>query len=191
MVKNSFGGNKSKRTARKNVDNESSTARQLRVLLKNRECYAIVTKIHGGGMVEASCYDGKPRLCVIPGKFKGRGRSSNRIEIGKWVMVGIRDWEVRSDGTQKCDLLHLYSDPEKDKLIARSDINFAHLIAVMKLTGDKAAASVVENDEDYDGITFTNNKTVKYEEIISENDKNNKNKNVILVKDENFNIDDI
>ena len=98
---------------------------------------------------------------------------------------------MRSDGTQKCDLLHLYSDPEKDKLIARSDINFAHLIAVMKLTGDKAAASVVENDEDYDGITFTNNKTVKYEEIISENDKNNKNKNVILVNEEKFNIDDI
>ena len=57
MVKNSFGGNKSKRTARKNVDNESSTARQLRLIEEPGECYAIVTKIHGGGMVEASCYD--------------------------------------------------------------------------------------------------------------------------------------
>ena len=187
MVKNNFGGNKSKRVARKNVDNESSSARQLRLIEEPGECYAIVTKIHGGGMLEVVCYDGKQRICIIPGKFKGRGRSSNRAEIGKWVMVGIRDWEVRSDGTQKCDLLHLYSDGEKDKLIGRSDINIAHLIAVMKLTGDKASASVIENGDDDDGITFGNSKTIKYEEIISENNKNN----VVLVNEEKFNIDDI
>jgi translation initiation factor 1A len=187
MVKNVSGGNKSKKVARKNVNNESSNVRQLRLIEENGECYAIITKIHGGGTVEAVCYDGKTRLCIIPGKFKGRGRSSNRVETGKWVMVGIRDWEVRSDGSQKCDLLHVYSDGEKDKLLSRSDIDFAHLISVMKLSGDNKKNMSTDDDDD-DGITFSNSKNIKYEEIISENDKNN---TVVLVKEDAFNIDDI
>lgn len=190
MVKNSFGGNKAKRGARKNA-NVDSTARQLRLIEDPCESYAIITKILGGGMCEATCYDGKQRLCVIPGKFKGRGRSSNRVEIGKWVMVGIRDWEVRSNGSQKCDLMHVYSDGEKEKLLSKSDINFAHLISVMKTTGDKSSASMVSGlEEDEYGVVFSSNlNTSKYEELVSSRDTSSS--NVVLVQEEEVDIDDI
>jgi len=189
MVKNSFGGNKAKRGARKNAE-PSGNSRELRLIDEDGECYAIITKIQGGGMCEAACYDGKNRLCVIPGKFKGRGRSSNRIEAGSWVMVGIRDWEVRSNGKQKCDLLHIYGDGEKEKLISRSDINFAYLIHTMKNMGGKDAENnanaLATLDNDGDGIAFGNTNTDKYEEL-SKSDK----ANVVLVKSGEINIDEI
>jgi initiation factor 1A len=189
MVKNSFGGNKAKRGARKNT-NVDSVSRQLRLIEEDGECYAIITKILGGGMCESSCYDGKQRLCVIPGKFKGRGRSSNRVEVGKWVMVGIRDWEVRSNGSQKCDLMHVYSDGEKEKLLSKSDINFAHLIAVMKTTGDKSSASIAGGAEDDEGgIIFSNTIETKYDDMSLLD--NNTGLNVVLVQEKEINIDDI
>ena len=62
------------------------------------------------------CLDGKLRLCVIRNKFKGRGKRDNLIAPSKWVLVGIRDWEVRANGIQKCDLLEVYTDENKDTL---------------------------------------------------------------------------
>jgi initiation factor 1A len=189
MVKNNFGGNKAKRGARKNADG-GGVSRELRLIEEDGECYAIITKIQGGGMCNAACYDGKERLCVIPGKFKGRGRSSNRIEAGSWVMVGIRDWEVRSDGNQKCDLLHIYSDGEKDKLISRSDINFTYLISAMKTMGkDTNANTLAIIDDASDGVIFGDSKADKYQELISSSKTSSA--NVVLVSSGQINIDDI
>ena len=113
MVKNATGGNKSKKQAR----SSSYTPQQnIRKAKEEGEIYAAVTKIFGGPNCLVMCNDGISRSCIIRNKFKTRGKRDNNIMVGSWILVGIRDWEVRSDGTQKCDLLEVYSDSDKYRL---------------------------------------------------------------------------
>ena len=92
MVKNSKGGKNSKRIARKHVIDV--TQRIVRYVKEEGEMYAVVAK-HFGGQCEVVTSDGETRLCIVRGKFKGRQRRDNNITLGTWVMVGVRDWEVR------------------------------------------------------------------------------------------------
>ena len=127
MVKNATGGNKSKKQAR----SSSYTPQQnIRKAKEEGEIYAAVTKIFGGPNCLVMCNDGISRSCIIRNKFKTRGKRDNNIMVGSWILVGIRDWEVRSDGTQKCDLLEVYSHSEKDKLKQIEVCDFKHLNSV-------------------------------------------------------------
>jgi len=118
MVKNTTGGSKHKGQARKNVvTNRSSTA--LRLAQNELELYAHVEKILGGANIHVMCMDGKLRLCHIRGKFRGRGKRDNIIQVGTWVIVGLRDYETMREGSTKlenCDLLEVYRDSDKDRL---------------------------------------------------------------------------
>jgi initiation factor 1A len=124
MVKNATGGNKSKKQAR---SSSSAPQQNIRKAKEEGEIYAAVTKIFGGPNCQVMCNDGISRSCIIRNKFKTKGKRDNNITIGSWILVGIRDWEVRSDGTQKCDLLEVYSHSEKDKLKQIEVCDFKHL----------------------------------------------------------------
>jgi len=128
MVKNVYGGNKHKSQARKNT---IKTSNKLRIAEDEGELYAIVTKILGNGMFYAHCIDDIQRLAFIRGKFSGRGKRDNNIEPGKWVLVGEREWDIGStDKTNKplkCDLLEVYSDLDKEKLIDTVSVNWSVL----------------------------------------------------------------
>jgi initiation factor 1A len=124
MVKNATGGNKSKKQAR---SSSSAPQQNIRKAKEEGEIYAAVTKIFGGPNCQVMCNDGISRSCIIRNKFKTRGKRDNSITVGSWILVGIRDWEVRSNGTQKCDLLEVYSHSEKDKLKQIEVCDFNHL----------------------------------------------------------------
>lgn len=110
MVRNLNGGNRHKKQARKNV-NEDTIKIKTRLADPDESCemYATVTRMFGQGNCEVLCNDGKIRLCVIRNKFKGRNKSKNMIMVDTKVLVGLRDWEiVTSEKRQKCDLLEVY-----------------------------------------------------------------------------------
>jgi len=69
-------------------------------------------------MCHVLCHDDKTRLCHIRGKFRGRGKRDNMITNGKWVLVGIRDYESEKAAGKldNCDLLDVYSDQDKERL---------------------------------------------------------------------------
>jgi len=113
MVKNA-GGNKSKRQGRKYVTVPQQ--RSVRYVKEEGEVYAVVTKLFGGCNCEVMCTDGNVRLCVIRNKFRGRDKRDNTISPNVWVLVGIRDWEARIGKPQKCDLLEVYSDADREKI---------------------------------------------------------------------------
>jgi initiation factor 1A len=182
MVKN-LGGNKTKRTARKNT-NMPNSGGELRMVKEEGECYAIVKKIFGNGMCDVMCQDAKVRLCIIRNKFKGKGKNQNTLEPGKWLLVGIRDWEVRSDGTQKCDVLNVYNDSEREKLIQRAAVDFAPLFMVMKEIGN----SISDIGEDT-GFHLADKSEIEFEELNSKSKSNGG--NVVLVQDEEIDIDNI
>ena len=125
MVKNTQGGSSHKKFARKHTS-ESRNNNKLRISLDKGEIYAIVTKMLGNGMFHCYCIDNIVRLGHIRGKFSGRGKRDNMVESGKWVLIGLREWDIPSDknntiskGQQKmqqCDLLEVYSDMDKLRL---------------------------------------------------------------------------
>jgi initiation factor 1A len=118
MVKNTFGGNKHKSQARKFTNVKSSN--KLRIAEEEGEIYSVVTNMLGNGMFYAYGIDQRKRLGHIRGKFSGRGKRDNIVEIGKWVLLGEREWDInkQKDDNQiiKCDLLEVYNDLDKERL---------------------------------------------------------------------------
>lgn len=130
MVKNTKGGSGAKKMGRKfGGGGGSSTNRVLRLAVDEDEMYAVVTKIFGNGMCEVMCNDSKTRLCIIRNKFRGRGKRDNNVVLGAWIMVGIRSWESGSDAkAQKCDLLEVYNEGEKQKLKGVNGVELVRLV---------------------------------------------------------------
>jgi len=125
MVKNTHGGSGHKKFARKFTSGPKSN--KLRLSEDEGEIYAIVIKMLGNGMFNCHCLDNTTRLGHIRGKFSGRGKRDNLVEGGKWVLIGLREWDVPSDKSsaslikakdkmQQCDLLEVYSDSDKQRL---------------------------------------------------------------------------
>lgn len=111
MVKNTAGGNKSKRNARKHVN---APVAPTRLKQDSGEMYGCVKKLLGGSICEVLCEDDVERMCVIRNKFRGRGKRDNMIKAGVWVLVGLREWELLKDKKkEKCDLLCVYGEHEK------------------------------------------------------------------------------
>jgi initiation factor 1A len=125
MVKNTHGGSGHKKFARKFTGGPKSN--KLRLSEDEGEIYAIVIKMLGNGMFHCHCLDNTTRLGHIRGKFSGRGKRDNLVEGGKWLLIGLREWDVPSDKSstslikakykmQQCDLLEVYSDSDKQRL---------------------------------------------------------------------------
>ena len=114
MVKNA-GGNKSKKQARKTVGAPSAT-QNVRYVKEEGEMYAVITKMYGGKTCQVMCDDGVSRRCTIRRKFMMSRRGENALAVGSWIMAGLYDWEKRSDGSQTCDILEVYSIGEREKL---------------------------------------------------------------------------
>jgi len=90
--------------------------------------YASVTKIYSSQRCSVLGADGNTYQCTIRGKFLKNKRSGEGLINGAWILIGFYDWEVRSDGSKKCDLLEIYSNLEKDKLKQSEARHLAGLI---------------------------------------------------------------
>lgn len=151
MVKNT-GGNKSKRQGRKYVN--APQQRSVRYIKEEGEVYAIVTKLFGGSNCEVMCMDGKVRLCVIRNKFRGRDKRDNTISPNVWVLVGIRDCEARIGKPQKCDLLEVYSDGDREKIKSSGGADISRLIAAVEEPSQDGAKCHID---------FVDNNALEYE----------------------------
>ena len=110
MVKNTNGG-KHKGIARKfakaNAMNALSEIKTRVVSNPDDEAYAQVTKKYGGSECQVVTQDQRSIRCHIRGKFTGKYKRSNNIDVGSYVLVGFRDWE-RKQEIKNVDLLHVY-----------------------------------------------------------------------------------
>lgn len=117
MGKNIHGGAGHKKFGRKFANVSSSKNNRLKVSEDPAEIYAIATKMLGGCMFQCHGIDGVDRLVHIRGKFAGRSKRDNMVECGKWVLIGLREWDNNSKSAlQQCDLLNVYSDSDKHRL---------------------------------------------------------------------------
>ena len=119
MVKNTKGGNKTKKQARKNNIPDMSTVKT-RYSTDPDEIYACCSKLLGNGMCRVLCIDGIERICIIRNKFRGRGRRGNILEMGTWCLVGKREFESSKEGKlDKTDLLEVYNEMEKKQIVQK------------------------------------------------------------------------
>ncbi len=186
MVKNITGGNKSKKQARSSFAPQQT--QHVRKATEEDEIYAVVTKIFGGSNCQVMCNDGISRSCVIRNKFKTFGKRDNIISIGVWILVGIRTWEVRPNGVQKCDLLEVYSQTEKDKLQQVESCSFKVLTSAVDTNKDDKNSELIfsnnvdtYNDNDNDRPT-TELSSSDDEERDNKNGKTKKKKKKTLTK---------
>tara|TARA_Y100000992_G_C21149433_1_gene435470 strand:+ start:43 stop:618 length:576 start_codon:yes stop_codon:yes gene_type:complete len=129
MVKN-FGGKHGKKIARKNAhsNSEISNNKKMRFASGEDELYGLVTKCLGNGQFLIMCNDQIERLCILRNKFTGRNKQSNLISIGSWVIIGLRNWETsKPNKKEKCDMLEVYTNNEKHKLLEESKVNLSFL----------------------------------------------------------------
>ena len=142
MVKNTNGGSKAKGFARKHANNNNNN-NDVRVVEQEGEIYAVVTKMCGGGMFQCYGIDHVERLCHIRGSFSGRKKRDNIVVNGGWVLIGLREWDRKDEEKQttgsnttttkkaklpQCDLLEVYNDKDREKLLATVKENWKILI---------------------------------------------------------------
>ena len=133
MVKNA-GGNKGKKVSRKQTTVSYTGSIRKKNPMESCEMYAMVNKLTGGSICEAKCEDGVTRLCIIRNKFRGRGKRDNLLTAGVWILIGLRDWEVKHpDKKSTCDLLYVYSEEDKSILKTNTDGNWS----VLKLESEE------------------------------------------------------
>ena len=166
---------------RKHVTSNSYNS-ALRKAQEEGEIYASVTKMLGNGMCYVDCIDShglKQRLCIIRNKFRGRGKRNNVVSTGSLVLVGLREWETKKEGTlEKCDLIEIYNSNDKERLKSSVDLNWDLIKSIQEKS----------DQEDDDVFTFSNevvNDTLENEiKEIADDEQ-------IFTIDEDIDIDDI
>jgi len=194
MVRNTEGGSGHKSQARKNVVSTTEKhSHRLRLVENEGEIYAQVSKNFGNGMCEVICNDNVNRLCIIRGKYRGRGKRDNQIRVRSIVMVGLREWETHFENSkklQKCDLLEVYSDYDVERLKKTSDITWSNFDM------EESAYQYATDDI----VHFSDNIEEDYKKLVEDDfikAKNSGNINDLQENDgyyateENINFDDI
>ena len=184
MVKNVKGGSRHKKQARKHAQvDEQNIKTRLKDSSEPCEVYAVVKQMYGQGNCEVMCSDGDTltsRLCVIRKIFKGRNKHQNRLMVGTYVLVGLRDWETAKEGKkEKCDLLEVYQNRDIESL--KKDKNFNQ--SLMKVVA-------VHGDDDKDDEQWEFNYGEEEQDKDVESEKKEK-VGLIVNEDEEIDIDDI
>jgi len=156
MVKNIHGGSHAKKHASKYA---KQTQRGLRLAVEEEELYGIIIKKLGNGHMMVLILNnnkGVTVMCHIGGKFK-----RETITCFSYVLVGKREWQTISlkSAHQMVDLLEVYNDLEKNKLLKTGGINWKILAAV-----DESVGSTMGGDDDV--IEFSNETHVGLDELI-------------------------
>ena len=165
MVKNTMGGCNGKKVAHKHA--VKSTKSGLRISQNKSEIYGVVKRLNGNTF-DVTCVDDKERRCFIRGKFKGRGKRDNIIEVDKWVLIGLREFQqVPSEHAlvngkkemEMCDLLEVYSSSEKETL------KRTHGVYMKESELSRSVAATVASEET---LQFVDMDTLRYQKIASQ-----------------------
>jgi translation initiation factor IF-1 len=165
MVKNTMGGCNGKKVAHKHA--VKSTKSGLRISQNKSEIYGVVKRLNGNTF-DVTCIDEKDRRCFIRGKFKGRGKRDNIIEVDKWVLIGLREFQqvpselVLVNGKREmemCDLLEVYSSSEKETLKRTHGVYMKE----SELARSIAATAAIE-----EAFQFVDMDTLRYQKIASQ-----------------------
>ena len=180
--KNVLGGKLAKRQGRKHGVERVGVIRKSE---NEKEEYGVVKRMSGGNLCIVITERGEEKVCHMGGKFRGRNKRQNYVERGKWVLVGMREWEKKSEN---CDLEYVYDRDEVEQLRGMPGINLKYLINEENALNNILEEESIKNKETELGFVFSDN-------VISKTDINNiisgNVGNVVVCQSEEINIDDL
>lgn len=177
MVKNSGGGNRAKKFARKDTGIKITV--KLRLSEDPDEIYACVTKLHGN-TCDVVTIDGTKLVGHIRGCMSGKKKRFCIISANTVVLVGLRSWD---SAKKHCDILEVYTSIEVDQLRNIPKVNLDRLNQYM-------TESNGSSKEDDNNITFTSEIASYMEDITPDKDTKNE-EQFIMDSGEAIDIDDI
>jgi translation initiation factor IF-1 len=184
MVKNLGGGNKGKKGARRLMVAPQNKSIREKNPDESREMYACMMKLYGGSNCEVLCEDGVTRLCIIRNKFRGRSKQDNYLSVGSILLIGLRDWEAkRMDKKENCDLLCVYREDEKIKLISSSSGNWSIFPEMKELKNNI--------DDGYGGVFIEQDEQIDNDVLQSIKEEINENSGLMNDVMDEIDIDDI
>ena len=173
--------------------------KNVRLALEEGEIYASVTKMLGNGMFNATCTEGRERLVVMGGKFRGRSKRDNTVKIGSWVIIGERDFE--SCAKPKHDLLEVYTDNEIQQLKKSKDPIFAKLKTEQDLLGHQIPDDDIafgsgggggcDNNEKFNELINSVNETDEENPTLKKISDSSTSKPIVMDDGETVDVDDI
>jgi translation initiation factor IF-1 len=124
----------------------------------------------GGSNCHVKCVDGVSRLCVIRGKFRGKGKRDNALSVGSMILVGMRDYESckGKDKLETCDLLEVYRESDKTRLFSSVKIDWSEIVTTSGCAGEKASAAASSSEE----LVFMTDEQIELERLILEQTEN-------------------
>jgi translation initiation factor IF-1 len=160
MVKNTTGGSKHKGQARKFVN--APISNKIRYSEDEDECYGIVVKMLGNGMCHVNILHKDNILnnviCHIRKKFRGRHKSSNFVNVGSIVLVGLRSFTSKNDSS---DLLCIYNDSQIPSLNLPNS-----------LLSNQSSHSIQDDSFEFSNDTSTNSFDYNLSPLNNHNDTN-------------------
>ena len=111
MVKNTHGGNKHKKFARKRDESGRNTINNLKKTPGQE--YGFITKVLGNCKFNITCYDKKERIGHVRGKLRKRAW----FAMNDVVLISLRDFQ-----DDVCDMIQKYSYDETNMLISNGEI---------------------------------------------------------------------
>lgn len=118
------GGNKRRRG--KGGNGGDMVKRDL-VFKEHGQEYAQIVKMLGNGRLDALCYDGKKRMCIIRGAMRKR----EWMGVGDTILVGLRDFQ---DG--KADVIWKYTMDEARNLKMLGELPSTAKLGTLDAEGD-------------------------------------------------------
>ena len=103
MPKNKGKGGKGHRRSKKCKDDGKRTL----IFKEHGQEYAQIIKMLGNGRLNASCFDGKTRLCIIRGAMRKR----QWMGVGDIILVSLREFQ-----DNKADVIGIYTADEARNL---------------------------------------------------------------------------
>lgn len=187
MTKNTVGGNKSKKFARKH-NQDGNRDKNLLLSTDPLERYAIVTKMLGNGMFYATTDTGLENIIGhIRNKFKGRSKHGNMVSNGSFVLIGLREWE--QPNFKHADLIHIYSP--SDFQLVENFHNISSLSSLLNPTFSSSNTDDILFQHDADCASSNALVSTAISSDISHNETSVSNKLTNTLYENEIDIDDI
>jgi hypothetical protein len=122
MVKNTHGGKYAKSFARKSTQPTKSS---LFIPEPPIEQFAVVSKFYGN-KADVITHTGLTLNCYIRGKFKGKYKKNNFVQVNAIIAVALRDYE--EPNYKNCDLIEVYKPQDIPIISKLPNINISSLI---------------------------------------------------------------
>jgi hypothetical protein len=122
MVKNTHGGKYAKSFARKSAQ---PTKTSLFIPEPPIEQFAVVSKFYGN-KADVITHTGLTLNCFIRGRFKGKYKKNNFVQVNAIIAVALRDYE--EPNYKNCDLIEVYKPQDIPIISKLPNINISNLL---------------------------------------------------------------